>query len=73
MLQFTDEGHYTYQGTLNYREAGTFKISRNKLFLFNQSKEEKEIHIESLNSKRLVLLMEDAGKIRRMIFNKTYN
>lgn len=73
LLQFTDEGHYTYHGTLNYRETGKFKISSNKLFLFNQSKEEKEIHIESLNSKRLVLLMEDAGKIRRMIFSKTYN
>ncbi len=35
--------------------------------------EEKELHIEALNSKKLVLLMEDAGKIRKMVFSKTFN
>jgi hypothetical protein len=73
ILQFSDEGHYIYQGTLNYREAGTYKISSNSLFLSNQSSEEKEIHIASLNSRKLTLLMKDAGKIRKMIFNKVGN
>ena len=72
-LQFNDEGYYTYEGTLNYKEAGKFKVKRSSLFLSSQSEEEKELHIEALNSKKLVLLMEDAGKIRKMVFSKTFN
>jgi len=73
ILQFNDEGNYSYEGTLNYKEAGKFKVSSNSLFLTTQSKEEKELHIESLNSKKLVLLMEDSGKTRKMVFSKTFN
>ena len=73
ILQFNDEGNYSYEGTLNYKEAGIFKVSSNSLFLTTQSKEEKELHIESLNSKKLVLLMEDSGKTRKMVFSKTFN
>ena len=73
ILQFNDEGNYSYEGTLNYKEAGKFNVSSNSLFLTTQSKEEKELHIESLNSKKLVLLMEDSGKTRKMVFNKTFN
>ena len=74
ILQFSDEGNYSYEGTLNYKEAGKFKVGSNSLFLTNnQLKEEKELHIESLNSKKLVLLMEDSGKTRKMIFSKTFN
>jgi hypothetical protein len=73
VLQFNDEGYYTYEGTLNYKEAGKFKVKRSSLFLSSQSEEEKELHIEALNSKQLVLLMEDAGKIRKMVFSKTFN
>ena len=74
ILQFNDEGNYSYEGTLNYKEAGKFNVSSNSLFLTNnQLKEEKELHIESLNSKKLVLLMEDSGKTRKMVFSKTFN
>ena len=73
VLQFNDEGYYTYEGTLNYKEAGKFKVKRSSLFLSSQSEEEKELHIEALNSKKLVLLMEDAGKVRKMVFSKTFN
>ena len=74
ILQFSDEGNYSYEGTLNYKEAGKFKVGSNSLFLTNnQLKEEKELHIESLNSKKLVLLMEDSGKTRKMVFSKTFN
>jgi hypothetical protein len=73
VLQFNDEGNYSYEGTLNYKEAGKFKISNNSLLLTTQLKEEKELHIESLNSKKLVLLMEDSGKTRKMVFSKTFN
>ena len=73
ILQFNDEGNYSYEGTLNYKEAGKFNVSSNSLFLTTQSKEEKELHIESLNSKKLVLLMEDSGKTRKMVFSKTFN
>jgi site-specific DNA-cytosine methylase len=73
VLQFNDEGYYTYEGTLNYKEAGKFKVKRSSLFLSSQSKEEKELHIEALNSKKLVLLMEDAGKVRKMVFSKNFN
>lgn len=73
ILQFNDEGNYSYEGTLNYKEAGKFKVGSNSLFLTTQLKEEKELHIESLNSKKLVLLMEDSGKTRKMVFSKTFN
>lgn len=73
VLQFNDEGDYSYEGTLNYKEAGKFKVSNDRIFLSNQLKEKKELYIESLNSKILVLLMEDAGKTRKMIFSKTVN
>ena len=73
ILQFNDEGNYSYEGTLNYKEAGKFKVSSNSLFLTNQLKEEKELHIEALNSKKLILLMEEAGKVRKMVFSKTFN
>lgn len=74
VLQFNDEGNYSYEGTLNYKEAGKFNVSSNSLFLTNnQLKEEKELHIEFLNSKKLVLLMEDSGKTRKMVFSKTFN
>jgi hypothetical protein len=73
ILQFNDEGNYSYEGTLNYKEAGIFKVSSNSLLLTTQLKEEKELHIESLNSKKLVLLMEDSGKTRKMVFSKTFN
>lgn len=73
ILQFNDEGNYSYEGTLNYKEAGKFNVSSNSLFLTTQLKEEKELHIESLNSKKLVLLMEDSGKTRKMVFSKTFN
>jgi hypothetical protein len=73
VLQFNDEGNYSYEGTLNYKEAGKFKIRSNSLLLTTQLKEEKELHIESLNSKKLVLLMEDSGKTRKMVFSKTFN
>jgi len=73
LLQFNDEGDYSYEGTLNYKEAGKFKVGRDRLFLSNQSKEEKELYIASLNSKKLILLMEESGKTRKMIFSKTFN
>lgn len=73
ILQFNDEGDYSYEGTLNYKEAGKFKVGRDRLFLSNQLKEEKELYIASLNSKKLILLMEDSGKTRKMIFSKTFN
>lgn len=73
ILQFNDEGYYTYKGTLNYKETGVFEVRRNILFLSSQSKDKKKLYIDALNSKKLVLLMEDAGKIRKVIFNKTFN
>ena len=73
ILQFNDEGNYSYEGTLNYKEAGKFKVKRSSLFLSSQSEEEKELHIEALNSKKLILLMEEAGKVRKMVFSKTFN
>lgn len=74
ILQFNDEGQYTYQSTLNYKEAGNFEVKRNILVMSNHlSNEEKKLHIDALSSKKLVLLMEDAGKARKMVFIKSFN
>lgn len=73
VLQFDEKGDYSYEGTLNYKEVGKFKVKSSSLFLSSQSEEEKELHIDALNSKKLILLMEDSGKIRKMVFSKTSN
>jgi hypothetical protein len=74
ILQFNDEGQYTYQSTLNYKETGNFEVKRNILVMSNHlSNEEKKLHIDALSSKKLVLLMEDAGKARKMVFTKSFN
>ena len=74
ILQFNDEGQYAYQSTLNYKETGNFEVKRNILVMSNHlSNEEKKLHIDALSSKKLVLLMEDAGKARKMVFIKSFN
>lgn len=70
-LKFDDKGRYSYRGTLNYREEGNFLIKRNLLIMHDAlSKTEKKLFIDNLSSRKLILLMQESGKIRKMIFYK---
>lgn len=67
-LQFTfDEDGYTYQGTLNYQEAGTFQVKAPYLYTtdtLNQATTEKTVEIVSLSSDSLHLRMMENGQER---------
>jgi len=67
-LQFTfDEEGYTYQGTLNYQEAGTFQLKAPYLYTtdtLNQATTEKTVEIVSFNSDSLQLRMMQNGQER---------
>ena len=57
---------YTFHGTLNYKEAGVFRIHRGYLYTtdtLNHSKE-KAVRIEQMRADTLLLEMNDQGKTR---------
>jgi hypothetical protein len=64
---FFESGHYTFQGTLDYREAGTFSIKGDLLYTLdtiNQASSEKAVKIVNLTPDSLFLKMNEEGKIR---------
>lgn len=67
-LQFRfDENGYAYQGTLNYREAGTFQVKAPYLYTtdtINQATTEKTVEIVKLTTDSLHLRMMENGKER---------
>lgn len=67
-LQFTfTETGYTYRGTLNYREAGTFEVKAPYLYTtdtINQATTEKTVEIVQFSTDSLHLRMMENGKER---------
>ena len=67
-LTFSPPHMYTFEGTLRYREAGTFRVKGRVIFVkdtLNQ-KAEKAIHIESLKGDTLILNMMENKIPRRL-------
>lgn len=65
-FQFAESG-YTYQGNLNYREAGTFQVQSPYLYTtdtINQATTEKAVEILQLSEDSLHLRMMENGKER---------
>lgn len=72
-LQFTPSDRYTYQSTLNYREAGSFYVDGTYLFTrdtLNQASTEKAVEILKLANDTLQLKMMDGEKERRLTMIK---
>lgn len=66
-FEFFESGLYTYQGTLNYKEAGSFKMTGDLLYTLdtiNQASSEKAVKVKKLANDSLFLLMQSDGKER---------
>ncbi|NJK71916.1 MAG: hypothetical protein HC926_00290 [Synechococcaceae cyanobacterium SM2_3_60] len=57
-FQFDNNSYYTYQGTLKYREAGTYHVQSNYLYTIdtvNQASTEKVVEIVQLTADSMLL------------------
>jgi uncharacterized lipoprotein YehR (DUF1307 family) len=72
---FGSEERYRFQGTLNYREAGTYYLQSQYLYTtdtVNQASTEKAVEIVKLTEDSLFLKMHEAGKERLMKLKKVH-
>lgn len=72
-FQFNTNDQYTYAGTLNYHEAGTYAVESKYLYTMdtlNQATTEKAVEIIQLTKDSLRLKMSDGGKERVMFLKK---
>lgn len=70
---FGPENRYRFEGTLNYREAGTYYLQSKYLYTtdtVNQASTEKAVEIVKLTPDSLFLRMSEAGKERLMKLKK---
>ena len=66
-LEFFSNGHYQYNGTLKYHEAGTFSVQGDLLYTLdtiNEASSEKAVKIIELSSDSLFIKMNVEGKVR---------
>ncbi len=73
-FEFQADGIYYFQSTLNYREAGRYRLS-NREYLFTtdtleSGAAEKAVEISRLTADSLTLRMNDAGKERLLKLEK---
>lgn len=72
-FEFTAEGHYHFQSTLNYKEAGTYRLDGPYLFSTDTLQpplREKAVEIIHLSGDTLQLKMKELGKERIMTLKK---
>lgn len=72
-FEFTNDGHYYFHSTLNYEEAGTYRLDGPYLFSTDTTQEisrEKAVEIVLLNADSLQLRMQELGKERIMLLKK---
>lgn len=72
-FSFTAEGDYTFRSTLDYHEAGTYRLDGPYLFTtdtVNQLSTEKAVEIQQLANDSLVLLMNEAGRDRVLVLER---
>lgn len=70
---FGENNQYRYEGTLNYREAGTYHIENQYLYTIdtvNQASTEKAVEIVLLTTDSLFIRMSENGKERLMKLKK---
>lgn len=72
-FQFTEDGYYQFHSTLDYREAGTYRMDGPYLFSTDTLQpplREKAVEITYLSADTLSLRMKEMGKERLMILEK---
>ena len=70
-LAFAPDNTYLYTSTLDYVEPGTYSFERGVLYTLPAGAEEdaaRKVKVELLDSLRLQILMNDAGKLRQLHF-----
>ncbi len=70
---FTADGRYRYRSTLNYREAGRYRVKNRLLFTTDTLQadgKEKAVAIEQLSPDSLTLKMMQEDKERRVVLIK---
>ncbi len=73
-FEFTKDGRYYFHSTLNYEEAGTYRLDGPYLFSTDTTQEvsrEKAVEIVLLNTDSLQLRMQELGKERIMLLKKS--
>jgi hypothetical protein len=73
-FEFTNNGRYYFHSTLNYEEAGTYRLDGPYLFSTDTIQEvsrEKAVEILLLNTDSLQLRMEELGKERIMLLKRS--
>ena len=66
-FEFLPDGSYQFNSTLNYKEAGTFKVSGDLLYTLdtiNEASSEKAVKILELTVDSLFIKMNAEGKVR---------
>ncbi len=72
-FEFTNDGYYSFNSTVDYKEAGTYYINGTLLFTLdtvNTASSEKAVQIEALTSDSLILKMMANGKDKLMKLKK---
>lgn len=73
-FEFTNNGRYYFHSTLNYEEAGTYRLDGPYLFSTDTTQEisrEKAVEILLLNTDSLELRMQELGKERIMLLKRS--
>ena len=73
-FEFTDNARYYFHSTLNYEEAGTYRLDGPYLFSTDTTQEvsrEKAVEIVLLNNDSLQLRMQELGKERIMLLKRS--
>ena len=68
-FEFTNSGNYTFNSTIEYKEAGSYYVSGDLLFTtdtLNTASTEKAVQIANLTQDSLKLIMEANGKPKVM-------
>ncbi len=72
-FSFTEDGQYTFSSTLEYQEAGSYRLDGPYLFTTDSLSGvalEKAVEIKALQNDSLTILMNDLGKERVMILQR---
>lgn len=72
-FSFSEDGQYHFSSTLEYEEAGTFRLDGPYLFSTDTLKlplREKAVEIIQLNSDTLALRMKEMGKERHLVLRR---
>ncbi len=73
-LHFYEDHSYRYEGTLNYRESGHWRLQNHLLITQSRDKtaKERQVRIQKLSSDSLFLEMQEKGRKRLLVMRKLH-